>query len=238
MAIGIYKAGQGYWVRVLTASMFGVLTLATSAWVWGQTQIAVEKLPRSVWTLPLRDTQGTTPAPGTRVTLIAKPVSPPPAATTPPAPEAIGTAEVSAYDEQNRALRVRAVEMTRPTADPGQTGQVIVGSVGSPSFSATVVGLPSSAAAVEPVAVQGSVVALVMLLGAGLTYWLVAVRTGSVEFLIATDTEMKKVNWSNRKDIWNSTVVVIGACFLIALALFAFDWIFQFFFRLIGVLTA
>lgn len=34
MALGIYKPGQGYWVRVLSAVGLGALILATAAWAW------------------------------------------------------------------------------------------------------------------------------------------------------------------------------------------------------------
>lgn len=236
MAIGIYKAGQGYWVRVLTASMLGILTLATAAWVWSQAQIAVEKLPKSIWTLPLASTEGDAPAAGTRVTLVAKPGQSVSAA--PPAPgETIGTAEVIAYDAPARALKVKGVQLTKPTGDPSLTARVEGGGSGAAAFRASVAGLPLAATAIEPVVVQGAAVAVIMLIGAILIYWFVAMRPGSVEFLISTDTEMKKVNWSNKKDIKNSTMVVILACFLIAILLFIFDYVFQAFFRLIGILT-
>src|SRR5262245_43670389 len=113
MAIGIYKPGQGYWVRVLTASLLGVLILATSAWIWGQAHIAVEKLPRSVWTIPLASTTGTPPAAGSRVTLISKQQPTASLAGSPPEGETIGTAEVIEYDTQNRTLRVKGVEIMK-----------------------------------------------------------------------------------------------------------------------------
>ena len=38
----------------------------------------------------------------------------------------------------------------------------------------------------------------------------------NVDFLIATDSEMKKVNWTSRKELIGSTKVVIVFMFLIA----------------------
>ena len=38
----------------------------------------------------------------------------------------------------------------------------------------------------------------------------------NVDFLIATDSEMKKVNWTSRKELIGSTKVVIIFMFLIA----------------------
>ena len=36
MPLGIYKPGQGYWVRVMTAIGVGVLVLAGASWAWAQ----------------------------------------------------------------------------------------------------------------------------------------------------------------------------------------------------------
>jgi preprotein translocase SecE subunit len=236
MPIGIYKPGQGYWVRVLTAAMMGVVTLATAAWVWRQAQLAVERLPRSVWTIPLSTVEGTPPAAGSRVTLLGKTRTA--SAGDPAAPETIGTAEVIAYDAQNRALRLKGVKLERPAADPSQAVKVVAGPGPAHAFAATVAGAATASTAIEPVVIQGGLVCIVLLLGAGFIFWFVAMRPGSVEFLIATDTEMKKVHWSNRSDIKKQTTVVIAACFLLTIVLYAFDLIFQFIFRGIGLLTA
>jgi preprotein translocase SecE subunit len=89
---------------------------------------------------------------------------------------------------------------------------------------------------IERIYVQGAMVVLVVLLGAAVIMYFVAVKKPSVDFLIATDGEMKKVNWSTRKDILNSTWVVIGASALLGLYLFGFDTLFAVFFEAIGVL--
>ena len=57
-----------------------------------------------------------------------------------------------------------------------------------------------------------------------------------VDFLVATESEMKKVNWTSRKELMGSTKVVIVFMMLIALILFVFDLIFGWFFYLIRVL--
>ena len=44
-------------------------------------------------------------------------------------------------------------------------------------------------------------------------------KPSNVDFLVATDREMKKVNWTSRKDLIGSTKVVIVFMFLIALIL-------------------
>jgi len=58
----------------------------------------------------------------------------------------------------------------------------------------------------------------------------------SVDFLIATDSEMKKVNWTTRKELIGSTKVVIGFMFVMATVLFLYDIFFQLVFYLLGVL--
>jgi preprotein translocase SecE subunit len=78
---------------------------------------------------------------------------------------------------------------------------------------------------------------IVIVIGALLALWLTGMNPKSVEFLIATDMEMKKVNWSTRRDVIASTWVVIGAAFLISALLFVFDLVLQKFFQLIGVLV-
>ena len=66
-------------------------------------------------------------------------------------------------------------------------------------------------------------------------YWLMNKPTNA-EFLIATDSEMKKVNWTSRKELIGSTRVVVVFMILIAVILFVIDIVFQTFFYLIDVL--
>ena len=66
--------------------------------------------------------------------------------------------------------------------------------------------------------------------------WRLMNKPGNVDFLIATDGEMKKVNWTSRRELIGSTKVVIIFMFLIAFILFAIDIIFGYFFQLIRVL--
>jgi len=67
-------------------------------------------------------------------------------------------------------------------------------------------------------------------------WYLVGVRPGSVDFLIATESEMKKVTWSSRQEVWGATKVVIAMVILVAVGLFAVDAMFASFFAKIGVL--
>ena len=58
----------------------------------------------------------------------------------------------------------------------------------------------------------------------------------SVDFLIATDSEMKKVNWTTQKELMGSTKIVIWFVFVMAVLLFSYDVFFQIIFWMIGVL--
>ena len=59
-------------------------------------------------------------------------------------------------------------------------------------------------------------------------------QAANVDFLIATDSEMKKVNWTSRKELIGSTKVVIIFMFLIAFILFVLDLLFSTVFYLIA----
>ena len=75
----------------------------------------------------------------------------------------------------------------------------------------------------------------VLLVGlAWLMFWVVN-RPGAADFMIATESEMKKVSWSSRREIAGSTKVVILTTVILAGLLFGVDLIFAFLFRSIGV---
>jgi len=56
------------------------------------------------------------------------------------------------------------------------------------------------------------------------------------DFLIATEGEMKKVSWSNRREIIGSTKVVIFTTLALAVMLFVVDLVFSWFFEKVGVM--
>jgi len=61
---------------------------------------------------------------------------------------------------------------------------------------------------------------------AALTYYLIARKPRVVDFMVATEGEMKKVNWSSWEELRGSTMVVIGLTVMLALLCFAFDSVF------------
>jgi preprotein translocase subunit SecE len=52
-----------------------------------------------------------------------------------------------------------------------------------------------------------------------------------VDFLVATETEMKKVSWSSRAELVGSTAVVIVTVFALALFIYTADTIFIYVFK-------
>ena len=80
----------------------------------------------------------------------------------------------------------------------------------------------------------GVPVVLAIALAAGM-FWLVN-RSGTADFLIATEGEMKKVSWSNKKEIIGSTKVVIITMVLLAMILLAVDLMFAELFKRLGVM--
>jgi len=53
-------------------------------------------------------------------------------------------------------------------------------------------------------------------------------RPKVADFLIATESEMKKVSWSSRAELFGSTTVVIVTVFLLALVIYIVDYVFIF----------
>ena len=231
MSLGIYKQGQGYWVRVLTAAALGVAFIAAAAWGWSQAGII--RLPARQWTLSLSNVQGEI-QPGESVVLryynvegddpeLLVDMSAAVVATFEPGKSASGTIGIEGF--QNETVKRRASDATR----------LYLGDAANPSATAIVKGgtpIPIFPVLYLQVAVAGGI----MLVGAVTIYVLVGAKRSAVEFLIATDGEMKKVNWTSYREVKGSTIVVIAATFLIAGFLFVVDLAFSNFFSWIDVL--
>ncbi|MHC5113762.1 MAG: preprotein translocase subunit SecE [Planctomycetota bacterium] len=136
MAVGIYKKGQGYWTRLMSAIALGMIVLMGAVWLW----------------------------------------------------DLLANLEV-AFVDRSKQVYVLA------------TGAVIL------------------------LAVAGWI-----------GFWLIGRKPRVVDFMIATEGEMKKVNWSSRREILGSTWVVIGLTVFIAIFCFLFDRVFQQVFTWIDVL--
>ena len=232
MALGIYKPGQGYWVRVLTATFAGVLLLAASAWLWGQLENAAGWIPVRSYSVLLRPADGAV-QPGQELVLYGDT----PRASDPP-PQ-IGVATVLFIEELANGARLDISDVR--LAAGFDTSRIR--SVGPPpagpennTLTGIIASNPIPQRIFDPLFLQAGGVAVLILIGAALIFYYVGAKPGSSEFLIATDGVMKKVNWSTRKDIIGSTWVVIIWSALIAGGLFVVDLAFSNFFKLIGVL--
>lgn len=231
MGWSLYKPGQGYWVRVLTAAFFGIWILAAGGWAYKQ--LARFPIPASGWTLTV-DRVESAPAIGTEVELLGTPDE---AGATP----LLGRARLVAFDAQSQTrARVTigkvSLEPGKDTADTRTIRTAPATPDAAPAYSGAIDGALTMIPAFEPLYLRVAVLAVILGLGALLTYYLIGARASTADFLIATDGEMKKVNWSTRKDIMASTWVVIAWSVLIAGSLYLIDNVFAQLFQVMGVL--
>jgi preprotein translocase SecE subunit len=84
--------------------------------------------------------------------------------------------------------------------------------------------------------IQAGVPVAVLLIFGLFGYWALGLNHRICDFLIATEGEMKKVNWSTRKDIIGSTKVVVFVVIFMSILLFVVDMFFMSFFSAIGIL--
>jgi len=216
---------------VMTAVMAGIIVAMSAAWAWVQTE-ALVTLPTPTWEYTFfaaERAQGAAVQPGATLPLLAEQ----------PGTDGllkIGEAQVLEFRPGTEGLDAVIVKpLMEGAADPGDVARVELRTGDTLAMAGQVrsrTGIPIF----QMLYLQAAVAGLILLIGCILVYAYVATRPKSVEFLIATDGEMKKVNWSTRKTIVDSTWVVIGACFLISALLFLFDLAFSKFFKLIHVL--
>lgn len=109
--------------------------------------------------------------------------------------------------------------------------QFVFGQMRAIPYGKTATGDPKYIATSVCLGVAAGVLAVFVFL-----FWRLMNKPSNVDFLIATDSEMKKVNWTTRKELIGSTKVVIIFVILISLFLFTLDVLFGYFFQLIKVL--
>ncbi len=80
-------------------------------------------------------------------------------------------------------------------------------------------------------------IAAATIIGFGLLIYFLLNKPRIVDFMIAVEAEMKKVNWPTKKEIVGSTWVVICGTFLFAGLLFVINIVFGFIFVEIGILA-
>ncbi|MBX3382827.1 MAG: preprotein translocase subunit SecE [Phycisphaeraceae bacterium] len=206
---------------MMTAVFAGILVLAGAAWTWSR--LAAISVPVSEWIMPVRQVTGAL-SPEQEVTLFK-------------GADQVGTAMVSSFVSEGAStatVRLKSMNLG-PGRIPLDAERIRVGDAASPAFFG-VIEAREAVYLFERVYIQASAAAIFVIIGGLLIYRFVGARPSTVDFLIATDGEMKKVNWSTRKIVQDSTVVVIVATFLIAAFVFSSDFLLSGFFRLIGVL--
>ena len=75
-----------------------------------------------------------------------------------------------------------------------------------------------------------------IVVGVGWLMFRLVNRPKTADFLIATESEMKKVSWSNKKEIIGSTKVVIVFTFILAAILRSTDVVFATLFSWLGIM--
>ncbi|MBB6430246.1 preprotein translocase subunit SecE [Algisphaera agarilytica] len=79
--------------------------------------------------------------------------------------------------------------------------------------------------------------AVAIIVGFGMLIYFLLNKPNVVDFMIAVEAEMKKVNWPSKKEIVGSTWVVICGTFMFAGLLFLINFAFGWFFLQIGILA-
>jgi preprotein translocase SecE subunit len=77
----------------------------------------------------------------------------------------------------------------------------------------------------EPIYTRAAAFMLIVAIFGVLLYYFIGRKQRSVDFLIATEGEMKKVNWSTRREIMGMTWVVIGLTVVLAAVLTVLDFL-------------
>jgi preprotein translocase SecE subunit len=211
----IYKYGRGYWVRVLTAICLGMLFLAGAGWAWRN--LATVDLPAKAYTVQVAGAQTGELKTGDAVTLF------------------------NVIDGKD--VKIGAGVLENAQSSDGKKGELQIGQyVAEPdaivsdtkridAASGSRVNVRSEANAIAKIPVfshsylQGGAAGIILLVGFIVIFNYVGRKPSTVDFLIATDEEMRKVNWSTKKTIIDSTTVVIFATFLIAAFIFVWDFI-------------
>ena len=80
-------------------------------------------------------------------------------------------------------------------------------------------------------------VALLLMAGSAYALFRVFNRHNIVDFMIATEAEMKKVNWPSKKEVIGSTWIVICGTLMLALLMFVADFLFIWLFTKIEILN-
>lgn len=238
MALNIYKIGQGYWTRVLTAVGFGVLILSGVAFIWQQLELLGLTQNRSVSTSALVTGLAQWGADAKQPVAALSAISEIKLETE-GSPRIVikDNTQKKSYDVPLDKFAMvfdplfAAAENQKTKPEPVNVSDA----VGVKASRDGVVVTYESFAARNRIYIQ-SIVAVIILLAAGIGGFAVMNRPKVVDFLIATEGEVRKVNWPSRKELIGATWLVICGTFLLALAIMLVDFSFLKFFTVIHVI--
>jgi preprotein translocase SecE subunit len=247
MAFNVYKPGQGYWTRVLSVCGAGAIILAGVIFLWTQFQTlghaggAVSRQRAELtkhlvgWAAenknPLASlkngiVQISTAAPATQPAVAQSPTF--------VIRDGAGQSFTLTADQFMAAANYEGTGV--PEVDPGAR---LYGAPISAILNGDTVSIPTLPDFLwrSRLAIQAAAAAVILLGATGLLWW-VFNKPRVVDFLIATEAEMKKVNWPTRREIIGSTWVVICGSFMMAILLFGIDVVFAWLFTQIHILQS
>ena len=243
------KPGHGKWTRILTAAGIGIIVVFGLSWILGEME---------GWLGPRSQISDVTPSgqvAGETFTLEA-------IYTNPAGTELKGTVSYRAESTDDVKAVISALQ-TRAESEAAANPSSAWGLISPSSFdtegtlrlTAKSTGVPftvnasstgnarlvaavnTTARAGDATVAQGITAGVVIVLFGLFTWWLMN-KESIVDFMGATETEMRKVNWPTKKEIVGSTWVVIFGTLFITLILFIVDIGFFWLFSQIGILDA
>ena len=224
--LSIYKPDQGYWTRLLSALGFGALVAWGAMYVFEQlgTVDVPEIGHRLVLDPPIAEL-----GPGDSVELFMDGVD-----------GSVGTASIVTVEDEGAAVMADSFIFgdLGDGPSPSVFNIATLAPAGQGVFAGSEIAERRSIDAYPQIYLQCGVAIGVSVLGALVLLYLCYANRKTVEFLIATEGEMKKVNWSSRREVLGSTWVVIAISLIIAVILLIADIAFSSFFRSIDLLES
>jgi preprotein translocase SecE subunit len=232
LAFDIYKPGQGYWTRVLSAAGAAILVLSGVYWVvtdrlaiydftkdWDHTisvkdqKVTQKNTAIKTWGLNLPEKQADPDNVESGVRVILRSRSP---------------LRLAGLENNDLITQLNG----KPVTNVADLLSALEGVKINQAFTIEVVRAHSINLYVQISA------GLLILLASAFVLFRVFNRHNIVDFMIATEAEMKKVNWPSKSDVIGSTWVVICGTFMLALLMFVVDFIFIWLFTYIEILNA
>jgi preprotein translocase SecE subunit len=240
-SLALFKPGQGYWTRVLSGIGFAVLVLSGVAFIWTQLELigtqGSRKAPTSAVVAALAKWGDANAQPG------LKAISDLQLSATPAGPIVV----IKDNTQKGKAYSVPLAQFTAIfdplIAQPAQGAKLeplsprdAVGVNLIPREASVSVKYESFAAR-NRIYIQ-SIVSAILVLSLGFAGYLVMNRPDIVDFFIATEGEMRKVNWPSKQELIGATWLVICGTIFMAVGIMVVDFGFLWFFQKIDVIQS